>query len=584
MKKFCTYGIMINQRKGVKTVQRIEKMKLISKVKKNTKKLSVQILSAMCLICVPLNMLTILVAGIMLHNASVEVKNSYQRELSAAMERFEERLGEIENCADEFVMKYLTELMILDENDNMTSYEMVKDLGESFEKSEATGFFYLYNQKDGLLYVKYSKGKYKAWEAEQLKTALLETMPQGNNEEWECREWSRKWYYAKFYEYTNYRLGFLVDLEKNLSEIAVNSFPEYAAAYFSDKDKNLCMDENGIIGSEEGATVQTDKWQGTWVEWHSSLRENGFGVFIPGRKTAGSISAFYWMLLIISLAFVFLTIVFWKFLQNRVVRPLHVLQEGMTQLEEKNVTYRITNTDEKETEDFRYIYDVFNQMAEEIMLSHEKDIKMYQVQLDNLKLQVNPHMLLNSFNMIYGLAQSKNCECIQEFSLHLVEYFRYSLKETDTFVTLDKEMQFVDNYTEIQKIRFPGAFTSVHCVQEETMEALVPPLLIQNFVENAMKYALIPGKTIEVLINIRKEGERLLISICDTGRGIKPEVLQKLEKGEVYIDKMGHKHIGVWNCRRRMEVFYGEKTSMNIISTEGEGTQVWIDLPYMTDC
>lgn len=122
---------------------------------------------------------------------------------------------------------------------------------------------------------------------------------------------------------------------------------------------------------------------------------------------------------------------------------------------------------------------------------------MYQTQLDNLRLQVNPHMLLNSFNMIYSLAQSRNFQCIQEYSLLLVEYFRYALKETDHFVTLDREMDFVENYISIQKIRFPGAFTSVHNIQEECMQALVPPLLIENFVENAMKYALIPGKTVE---------------------------------------------------------------------------------------
>ena len=119
-----------------------------------------------------------------------------------------------------------------------------------------------------------------------------------------------------------------------------------------------------------------------------------------------------------------------------------------------------------ESSEFQYIYDTFNQMAREIGLSREKDIKMYQAQLDNLRLQVNPHMLLNSFNMIYSLAQMRNFECIQEFSMYLVEYFRYVLKETDALVPLEKEMHFVESYTGIQKIRFPGAFTSVYKMEE----------------------------------------------------------------------------------------------------------------------
>ena len=214
-------------------------------------------------------------------------------------------------------------------------------------------------------------------------------------------------------------------------------------------------------------------------------------------------------------------------------------------------------------------------------MSREKDIKMYQAQLDNLRLQVNPHMLLNSFNMIYSLAQVKNYECIQEFSLHLVEYFRYALKETEALVPLRKEMHFVESYTEIQKIRFPGAFTSVYRIEKDLECAMVPPLLIQNFVENAMKYALVPGKCIEVLINIRSEEERLLISVCDTGSGIKEEILEKIRSGQAYTDKHGQKHIGIWNCRRRMEVFYGSSARMDIVSERGEGTQIWLDLPLI---
>ena len=255
----------------------------------------------------------------------------------------------------------------------------------------------------------------------------------------------------------------------------------------------------------------------------------------------------------------------------------------MKQLEEENLDYRIEYREKAESSEFQYIYDTFNQMAREIGLSREKDIKMYQAQLDNLRLQVNPHMLLNSFNMIYSLAQMRNFECIQEFSMYLVEYFRYVLKETDALVPLEKEMHFVESYTGIQKIRFPGAFTSVYKMEEGLEHAMVPPLLVQNFVENAMKYALIPGKCIEVLINIRSENHRLLISVCDTGSGIKDEVLEKLRGGQAYTDKRGQKHIGIWNCRRRMEVFYGGEARMDIVSGSGEGTQIWLDLPLIRE-
>ena len=73
----------------------------------------------------------------------------------------------------------------------------------------------------------------------------------------------------------------------------------------------------------------------------------------------------------------------------------------------------------------------------------------------------------------------------------------------------------------------------------------------------------------------------MLISVTDTGRGMGEEVLNKISNGEIYLDKRGEKHIGIWNCRRRMEVFYGSDTKFSIVSKPEEGTQVWIELPLI---
>lgn len=223
-------------------------------------------------------------------------------------------------------------------------------------------------------------------------------------------------------------------------------------------------------------------------------------------------------------------------------------------------------------------------VADEIEASREKDKKMYQAEMDNLRLQVNPHMLLNSLNTIYSLAQMKKFEAIQEYALHLVDYFRYALRRNDNLVRVAQELQFIKTYIEIQKIRYPGAlvYVYVYAVDPECEKALVPPLLIQNFVENAVKYAVKPGKVIEILLNVKQVEDRLHISVTDTGAGMKPEILQRLASGEVFVDAMGQKHIGVWNCRRRIEVFYNETPRINILSGSG-GTQVYLDVPYWTE-
>lgn len=141
-------------------------------------------------------------------------------------------------------------------------------------------------------------------------------------------------------------------------------------------------------------------------------------------------------------------------------------------------------------------------------------------------------------------------------------------------------MKFVENYLDIQKIRYPDELSNAYWIEEGLEDALIPPLLIQNFVENSIKYARRPEKAIEVLIVIRRENNKLIISINDTGKGIASEFLNCLNSGTPYEDKNGMKHIGVWNCRKRLELFYGKDAALRIMSTEGEGTQVWIELPY----
>ena len=105
------------------------------------------------------------------------------------------------------------------------------------------------------------------------------------------------------------------------------------------------------------------------------------------------------------------------------------------------------------------------------------------------------------------------------------------------------------------------------------------PFLIENFIENAVKYALAPDRVIEIILNIRLEEDMLLISIVDTGNGMDAERLRCLNAGEVIEDSSG-RHIGIWNCRRRIQMYFGERADLHFSSVENGGTQVWMALPY----
>jgi sensor histidine kinase YesM len=195
-----------------------------------------------------------------------------------------------------------------------------------------------------------------------------------------------------------------------------------------------------------------------------------------------------------------------------------------------------------------------------------------------MRLQVNQHMLLNFLNTVYSLSRMGKNDEVSDFTQLLMKYFRYVLRQNIALVPIREEMQFVNDYLKLQRVRFRDCFVSVYQMDEEAKDVLIPQLLLQNFVENSIKYGLVMGSEIEILINIRREGEKVCISICDTGNGMERGVVEKLQEGEIVEDKNG-KHVGIWNCLRRLRYYYGEHFNFRITSEIGGGTQIWMELP-----
>ena len=118
----------------------------------------------------------------------------------------------------------------------------------------------------------------------------------------------------------------------------------------------------------------------------------------------------------------------------------------------------------------------------------------------------------------------------------------------------------------------------------EAEYGLIPPLLIENFVENAVKYALIPGESNRDSrsISADRENSGPYISVTDTGRGIDPAVMKCILSGQNYVDAMGNEHIGIQNCRKWIDYRYRGKGNIRITSSPGAAViPIWIEVPYI---
>lgn len=558
----------------------MKKSRLKNYVRRLWRKLDLRLMLLICMTVIPVNIIAIILSGITVSEAKARTTAAYENEFNLFMERELTLLEKLDEWYVEFIQKYMGQLTNPQIFSAVDSISIFNEITSAMNMYDINGFFFLEEkQEDMRLYVKGTKNLYTQDEIDQIKFSILtENLPLLK---WRLQEIGGHPCYFVGYSYLNYNLGFGIDLNVQLQSWLSDASIIYGQILLEDEYQAIIADSHN--GTEMISLSEAEKKLKSWQQSNSILgflsdRQKNIHVWLIGDSSQISLPLPYIFLQILAWFSLLILLALWAVIRRQVICPLKILENGMKMLDDQQWQYRIISS--ATTDDFEFIYSEFNKMASDILKSHENDILLYQVQLNNLKLQVNPHMLQNSLTMIYSLAQTKQYPIIQKFTMHLVSYFRYCLKEGADLVTVTQEMNFVENYMEIQKIRYPGELSCVYNVAEGTERALIPPLMIQNFVENCVKYARIPEKQIEILINIRRSDSRLFISVTDTGKGMDESILEYLNTGKSYTDKSGLTHIGIYNCRRRLETFYEYDASLKIISHRGSGTQVWLDIPY----
>ena len=197
---------------------------------------------------------------------------------------------------------------------------------------------------------------------------------------------------------------------------------------------------------------------------------------------------------------------------------------------------------------------------------------LLKARMDALTSQINPHFLFNTLNTVSSLIRF-DPDMARGVVLKLSNILRRLLRQHETFVPLRDELQFIDDYLDIEVIRFGRDKLQIFKdIEEDTLDAFVPSMLLQPIIENAIKHGLAPrlaGGQIHVRTRLR-DG-RLMIEIDDNGMGMSSERLLEVYGGG----------IGISNVHERLRLLYGDQFQMDIQSKEGEGTQIRIEIPEL---
>lgn len=290
--------------------------------------------------------------------------------------------------------------------------------------------------------------------------------------------------------------------------------------------------------------------------------------------------------------FVFLlTILASYMLSSNIVSPLGKLAKAMGFIERGDFTgaKSFMPTIKSQNNEVGYLVNVFGhtveQLTHRIETEYEANIRRRDAEYKALLLQINPHFMNNTLEIIGGLAaQGKNRE-VMNVSVYLGRMMRYSLNTQNDVVTLGEEMSYIRSYTNILKMRYVD---SISITMEEDHQAKTFPIIkfiLQPLVENAVKYSFSEKSYADICIQTKMIHDRVILLVEDKGAGMSAEILEDLLHQEAdhespsVLQSKGTS-IGLRNVLGRLKLYYGEDFSYHIESKKDIGTKIQLSINY----
>jgi len=217
---------------------------------------------------------------------------------------------------------------------------------------------------------------------------------------------------------------------------------------------------------------------------------------------------------------------------------------------------------------------IFNSVRIQIKLEEQERLLLH-ARMEALHNQINPHFLFNTLNSISSLVRF-DPDTAREMILKLATILRRLLNSSEAFAPLREEFEFIDNYLDIEVVRFGrDKLRVVKELDPATLDVMVPSMLLQPLVENSIKHGLAPKiEGGSVYLRSRISDSKLTVEVEDDGVGMDATPFT----GSGSWNGMG---IGMSNISERLQVLYGDTARMTIDSQEGKGTLVRIRLPLL---
>ncbi|QAT39922.1 sensor histidine kinase [Clostridium sp. JN-9] len=290
-------------------------------------------------------------------------------------------------------------------------------------------------------------------------------------------------------------------------------------------------------------------------------------------------------LLMIFVIFNILFILYSKMLSKDIIKPIKELVKKMKGVKDEKleeITIIDSNLDEINELGRSYnkmINDIKNLMAERDLKERERsreEIKM-------LQAQINPHFIYNTLNVIKLMAMISKAENIRKVTDLFMKLLQATFRSSSTFVTVKEELEYLDNYADIMKVRFGDNFNMVINVEDNVKDLYIIKLILQPLVENAIIHGIndIDREKYITISGFLKD-KNLIFQVEDNGVGMTEDEMKNV-LNNTKISKTSFNHIGLNNVESRVKLNCGQDYGLKIESEKNKFTRVTLIHPILTE-
>ncbi|HYE81992.1 MAG TPA: histidine kinase [Clostridia bacterium] len=374
--------------------------------------------------------------------------------------------------------------------------------------------------------------------------------------------------------------------EEDLSRIISRNFSVDAA--ITDKYTNIVSTTNKLLTNKFGKISDNFRDRPGFIKSGDDSQYMVKSQILDGNISVYTITSIGYITSIFILVGVLLIILFItlsltmhfsaKKIADSKTKAIDDIIEGISNVQNGNLdTFLNINT----KDEFQIIAESYNKMLIDIKnlieVNKEKATQNILSEIKQLESQFDPHFLFNTLEMIRCMS-ALDPDSVNKVILSLSALLRYSINNNIHNVTLGEDIEYTENYLMIQKYRFGRRFNYSIDVDKKAADCIVPKLIIQPIIENAIKYGF--GDRMELSVDIKADIARddLVIVISDNGVGMEAAQLGKIQR-LLEQEKNNSAYIGLFNVHRRIQLMYGNTYGLNIKIRDDSGITVSLNLP-----